>query len=161
MSIIETPPAYSNIHKNLWLGSHPSASGTDHEKFHVIFAFDGRPSYNIYMGQTVIVHPFDDVEHIPKNLEFYLHGLANQVIALAREDGQVLLHCQGGINRSALVMGIVLIILGYTAPAAIALMREKRSPIVLMNKTFEQYLLDYDYNALTALFDKKPVFCEK
>ncbi len=142
---IETPAAFSHIYENLWLGSHPSASGVGHKDFHVIFVFDGRPSYPIFIGQTVIVHPFDDIGRIPPNLPFYLNGLADMAVKLSEEPGKVLLHCSAGINRSALVMGLVLMRKGFSARDAINLMREKRSSMILMNKVFEKYLLDLDY----------------
>lgn len=53
---------------------------------------------------------------------------------------RVLVRCQAGINRSSLVMGIVLMLEGYTADQAISMMRNKRSMAVLMNKSFENYL---------------------
>jgi protein-tyrosine phosphatase len=53
----------------------------------------------------------------------------------------VLIHCRLGLNRSALLTGLVLIDEGYRAKDAIALMRKLRSPYVLANKTFERYLL--------------------
>lgn len=53
---------------------------------------------------------------------------------------KVLVRCQAGINRSGLVMGIVLMLEGYTAEQAIDLMRSKRSSSVLINRSFEQYL---------------------
>ncbi len=54
----------------------------------------------------------------------------------------VLVHCQAGINRSNLVAATVLKKrYNMTGEKAIALLREKRSPLVLANKTFENYLL--------------------
>ena len=58
------------------------------------------------------------------------------------KDGKkVLIRCQAGINRSSFVMAFVLMREGYTAEEAISLMREKRSSWVLMNKSFEEFLL--------------------
>lgn len=60
----------------------------------------------------------------------------------ALDAGQnVLIHCQAGINRSNLVAATVLKKLGYSAEDAIALLREKRSHLVLANKSFEEFLL--------------------
>lgn len=55
--------------------------------------------------------------------------------------GNVLVHCQAGINRSNLVAATVLMNQGLTAQEAIDLLREQRSPLVLANKTFERHLL--------------------
>lgn len=59
---------------------------------------------------------------------------------------KVLVRCQAGINRSGLVMGIVLMLEGFTADEAIKLMREKRSSAVLVNRSFENYLRELKLN---------------
>lgn len=56
------------------------------------------------------------------------------------EHGKTLVHCQAGLNRSGLIAGRTLMLLGYTASEAIALLRQKRSPAVLCNPHFEEYL---------------------
>lgn len=57
-------------------------------------------------------------------------------------DGPTLIHCQAGLNRSNLISAVVLHKMGRTIGEAIALLREKRSPAVLCNRAFEQWLLD-------------------
>lgn len=58
-------------------------------------------------------------------------------IALAVAQGKrVLVRCQAGYNRSGLVVALVLLAHGYTADAAIALIREKRSEFALCNEHF-------------------------
>lgn len=59
-------------------------------------------------------------------------------------DGPTLVHCQAGLNRSALIGALVLMRRGRTAQKAIALLREQRSPAVLCNPLFERWLLDLD-----------------
>lgn len=54
---------------------------------------------------------------------------------------RVLIRCQAGWNRSGLVMALVLMREGYTAQAAIELIRERRSSSALCNSYFEEYLL--------------------
>lgn len=59
--------------------------------------------------------------------------------------GKVLIHCQAGINRSNLTAALVLRAWkGLTSAEAIAMLREKRSPAVLANKTFLRYLESLD-----------------
>jgi protein-tyrosine phosphatase len=71
-----------------------------------------------------------------------------QVVELAdwaidrAERGAVLIHCQAGLNRSALIAAMVLVRMGRAPSDAIALLRERRSPAVLCNPTFEQWLID-------------------
>jgi len=61
-----------------------------------------------------------------------------------RKDAPTLVHCQAGLNRSGLVAALALILDGMDAQAAIALLREKRSPAVLCNAGFERWLLGYE-----------------
>jgi protein-tyrosine phosphatase len=54
---------------------------------------------------------------------------------------RVLIRCQAGVNRSGLISALVLMLEGYTAADAIALLRERRSAHVLSNRHFEEWLL--------------------
>lgn len=57
---------------------------------------------------------------------------------------RVLIRCQAGLNRSGLVMALVLIRDGYTAAEAIHLIRSQRGQAALCNRTFEKWLLTVD-----------------
>lgn len=57
-----------------------------------------------------------------------------------RKKGQVLVHCQAGLNRSSLVVARALMFDGMTADEAITLLRTNRSPACLCNQGFENYL---------------------
>ena len=67
-----------------------------------------------------------------------------QVVGIAHADWKagkkVLIRCQAGLNRSGLIMALVLMKEGYTADEAITLIREKRSRWALCNRTFEKWL---------------------
>lgn len=65
-----------------------------------------------------------------------------QLVNLCRADGPTLVHCQAGLNRSGLVAATALMLEGRTADEAITLLRETRSPAVLCNPVFEQWLLE-------------------
>ncbi len=52
----------------------------------------------------------------------------------------MLVRCHSGYNRSGLVVAQTLIELGQDPATAIALVRQRRSPWALNNRTFEQYL---------------------
>lgn len=54
--------------------------------------------------------------------------------------GPTLLHCQAGLNRSNLVAAASLMLEGLSAGEAISLLRERRSPAVLCNQTFNTWL---------------------
>jgi protein-tyrosine phosphatase len=66
-------------------------------------------------------------------------GIASLVNRL-RTDGPLLVHCQAGINRSALIVCRALMLEGMSADEAIALIREKRSMGCLSNPMFEEWL---------------------
>lgn len=55
---------------------------------------------------------------------------------------RVLIRCQAGLNRSGLVMALVLIRDGYSAADAIELIRSRRGGAALCNSTFERWLLE-------------------
>ncbi len=57
---------------------------------------------------------------------------------------RVLLRCQAGLNRSSLILALVLMIDGYTAQQAIDLIRDKRHAKALFNPHFVEWLLKQD-----------------
>lgn len=61
-----------------------------------------------------------------------------------KQGDRVLIRCQAGINRSGLIMALVLMKEGYSSADAISLMRSKRSEYVLINKDFENLLHTID-----------------
>lgn len=70
---------------------------------------------------------------------------ASDVVVDAMSSGRkVLVHCQAGLNRSALVAGRALMKAGYSSDEAINLLRKSRSPLVLCNETFERQLRSFD-----------------
>jgi len=68
-----------------------------------------------------------------------LHALARFVARLVADGEKVLAHCGMGLNRSALVAGLVLTYLGMNGEDAVARLREKR-PGALFNENFAAYL---------------------
>lgn len=72
----------------------------------------------------------------------------DEVVNMAHNDWkagkQVLIRCQAGLNRSGLIMALVLRKEGYTSQEAIDLIRATRSEWALFNKTFEKWLLALD-----------------
>lgn len=64
-----------------------------------------------------------------------------------RRSGPVLVHCQAGLNRSALVAATALVVgpEHLTGPEALALLRLKRHRGVLCNPHFERYLTGMDH----------------
>jgi protein-tyrosine phosphatase len=68
---------------------------------------------------------------------------ASRKVAEALTDGQtVLVTCQAGINRSALVAALALVRLGHSPQDAVAAVR-KRNDICLCNKRFLAYVYEF------------------
>jgi hypothetical protein len=59
-----------------------------------------------------------------------------------RAGDRVLIRCQAGLNRSGLVTALVLMCEDYTADDAIRLIRERRSPWALCNRSFADWLIE-------------------
>ena len=105
----------------------------------------------------VVVTLYADAQPAPWGVEELRFGFpdadltpefASRAIALARHahrrwrDGErVLVRCQAGVNRSGLVMALVLMLEGMDAHDAIALIRERRAPAVLSNFAYVRWLV--------------------
>lgn len=90
------------------------------------------------MRGELYIRMYDD----PNQSTEQINDIARQVNKWRSEgNGDVLVHCQAGLNRSSLVVARALMLEGMSAPDAIALLREKRSPACLSNKGFENWLL--------------------
>ena len=144
-------PLWSEILPGLWLG------GTDD-------ADTIEDASNIHASRTITKDHFDTVvtlyawanpvDWFVQELRygFYdsglegnadydsLHEAAEFAYKAWKSGKRVLIRCQAGINRSSLTMGLVLMLDGYPAAAAIELMRSKRSNAVLLNDDFVDYL---------------------
>jgi|SRR5689334_2099225 len=68
-----------------------------------------------------------------------LHAVAKLGAELVQRGDRVLAHCGIGLNRSALMIALILRYLGMDGPAAVARCRERR-PGALYNKVFADYL---------------------
>lgn len=67
-------------------------------------------------------------------------ALASKVVKLLAAQEQVLVHCQAGLNRSGLLAAVTLVKMGKQPSDAIDLLRAQRSPLVLCNEAFENYV---------------------
>lgn len=72
-----------------------------------------------------------DTEALKKARDLVLAGL---------EKGPTLVHCYMGLNRSGMVSAYTLMSQGFSAGDAISLLRDKRSPAVLCNEAFHDWL---------------------
>jgi len=85
------------------------------------------------------------------NGDFEQRWLAHkeQIIATAKEQGVVAVHCKGGSGRTGLVIALILVALGYSAEQAIAQVQTIR-PKALTHATqlnyFNAFITDYTGN---------------
>ncbi len=136
-------PLFSHIQGNLWMGGCPVKVAPNEFEYivNLVSLYPWWEPYAIAKFQVhTRVHLNDELE-IPS--EDRLYALARCVNAYRRY-GPTLVHCQAGLNRSGLVAALALIEEGMKAVDAITLLRNKRSPAVLCNRAFEEWLLTRD-----------------
>jgi protein-tyrosine phosphatase len=146
-------PAWTVIGDHLILGAHPA----DRMPTNVdaIANVDSFRFYDVPDRVLYLHFAYRDTDAIPDSAD--LHIVASSLNELRAAGKTVFIHCRLGLNRSALLTGLVLIDEGYRAKDAIEMMRNLRSPYVLENKTFERYLLsDIRTNAITPATYSKP-----
>jgi Dual specificity phosphatase, catalytic domain len=76
-----------------------------------------------------------DAKNLPE-----IHAISEWVHSEWKQGKRVLARCQAGWNRSGIILALVLMLDGYKAEDAIALIRARRSPNALCNKDFVAYL---------------------
>jgi hypothetical protein len=146
-------PAWTVIGDHLILGAHPA--DTMPPNVDAIANVDSFRFYDVPDGILYLHFAYRDANVIPDSTD--LRIAASFLNDLRAAGKTVFIHCRLGLNRSALLTGLVLIDEGYRATDAIEMMRNLRSPHVLENKTFERYLLsNTPTNAITAAASSKP-----
>lgn len=130
-------PLISHITENLWTGGCIDGVELPHDFKHVVSLYPWE-KYKLGPDTERLEHKLYDSAEIPEGPTLY--SVAGYVVGCLRE-GKTLVHCQAGLNRSALVGGLALALRGMSSGGAISLLREQRSPAVLCNRTFEEWLL--------------------
>lgn len=85
-----------------------------------------------------VYFPIDDDDQQLPNL-IKLRAIARMAAGLITQGHRVLAHCGMGFNRSALMAGLILVELGMTGSAAVALLRARRAG-ALYNEMFCAFL---------------------
>lgn len=133
-------PFISKIADNLYMGGCRRGLLLPYHIRHVI---------SLYPWESYRLHASVDTFHETLMYDAAAKPDTDEVHSLAilvnecRESGPTLVHCQAGLNRSGLISAIALVLDGMAPADAIALLREKRSPAVLCNPTFEQFVLEF------------------
>lgn len=135
-------PLVSHITDNLFVGGHSRRADLGDFFSHVFSLYIWEPKYKT---GDVTIHEAVEMLDSPTEDTSLVTDLVPKIVAALNEGGNVLVHCQAGINRSNLTAALVLREWkGLTSAEAIAMLREKRSPLVLANRGFETYLLSLD-----------------
>ena len=141
---------YSEILPGLWQGGtheheeydvmapSPNSRPIGLDEFDVVGTFyqHSRP---VQWHVFEIRYPFMDGDLRDANMT-YLLNIARTLHAEWKAGRRVLTRCQAGWNRSGLITALILIIEGYSAEAAIDLIRRRRTPDALCNPRFEKFL---------------------
>jgi hypothetical protein len=129
-------PLLSQIDGNLWTGGCPASEAPTEFKYIVSLYPWGK--YRVHDHQVYTeTKLFDSHDGVDEERVILLAEYVN----LCRARGMTLVHCQAGLNRSALVAATALILGGMAPAEAVKLLREKRSVVVLCNPAFEQWLM--------------------
>jgi protein-tyrosine phosphatase len=131
-------PLFSHIEDNLYVGGCIDGVRLP-DDFQTVVSLYQWERYALGPNTERVEVEMYDAGEIPD--ESQLHELADTVNAALDRGGKVLVHCQAGLNRSNLVTALALIKRGRTPEQAIALLREKRSPVVLCNRAFSRWLV--------------------
>lgn len=130
----------SHIKDNLWTGGCIDGVRLPDDFLHVVSLY---PWEKFELGPKTrrVEHRFHDAAEMPDLPTVY--SAAGYVLGCMRE-GKTLVHCQAGLNRSGLVAGLALVLDGMSPSEAIALLRGKRSPAVLCNSVFAEWLMELE-----------------
>jgi len=140
---MNTLDLYTEIEPGLWMGACPPSESPDFAQ--AVLNLFGRREYvrrcQVYREERLLDLGLPDTD--------LLGELALWVHEQRTRDLTVLVHCEEGRNRSALITALYLIrFKGALSEEAIALIREKRGSSALYNGNFVRYLrcLDSDFS---------------
>ena len=153
MKALELPPSWpdpapTEILPGLWQGGTSESSligrptKPDHYRgkrpFDLIVTLyaDAQPAP---WGVEEIRYGFPDAEIDPSDLD-RLREIAAYAAKRWKEGARTLIRCQAGVNRSGLVMALLMTELGWKRNAILNHLRALRSPAVLQNRDFRAAL---------------------
>jgi hypothetical protein len=137
----ETPLDAANVFPRIWVGSAPPTDQRlSHFSMIVLCAREVQPERTSWDARIVRARLVDEALSRPELREAVM--AARAVVDEARRGGRVLVTCAQGINRSALVAGMAVMILAPRMPAVevVGIMRARRHPLALSNSHFQAIL---------------------
>lgn len=152
---------WDEIVPNLWLGGHACQFNSEvapegncfireEDGFDLVISLAYQPGFSPPLWTEHHTHRMADAELDPDH-HSRVDELAELVQMSVQNGRKTLVRCLAGLNRSALVTGLALTRMGYAPDEAIRLMRQKRSPYVLCNPSF----VDYIHAATSAATNKE------
>jgi hypothetical protein len=131
-------PVLTEVEPGLWFGGAPEPRPPEGFDFIVnLVAPWARYDPNGIECVNVAVEDGEVTAEVAKQFGDLAHEVNRR-----RDLGQtILVHCQVGLNRSATVVALALMLRGMAASDAIRLLREKRHRLVICNPHFERWLL--------------------
>lgn len=132
-------PVISRVSDTLWFGGVMHGMLLPRRFEHVVSLFPTEMYAVGHRLRSLTLFPFDDGPLVPPAA--ILAGLARWVTA-CRDDAPTLVHCQAGLNRSALVVALASVLEGGSPSDVILTLRDRRDPHVLFNPTFHAWLMD-------------------
>lgn len=134
-------PYISEISAGLWQGGCHQGLVLPEFIDHLVSLYPWERYEVRYQLQTALtVKMYDSTDQGLQQVD----DIAHWVTSVRKEGGNVLVHCQAGLNRSSLVVARVLMIAGMSADEAIRTVREARSEACLCNPAFEAWLRAFD-----------------
>jgi protein-tyrosine phosphatase len=139
------------VGRNLWIGAVPTNPATVDKHFDalVLTAREFQDVFPVhkYPGTELILAPLDDDRPTAVDRVTALKA-ALDVYDLNKKGKKVLVTCAKGVNRSALIAGLAMVLGGDSAAQAIAKIRAARKPpsgaTPLFNQHFCQFIKDVD-----------------
>lgn len=123
-----------------WIDSGRNRGQVNKRNFDSVFTFFGAANPADY-GVHETRFAFYDGDMSDFDVTADLLPIVEQAHAEWKAGKRVLVRCQAGLNRSGLVMALVLMRDGYSAEDAIAKIRDQRGERALCNTIFENWLL--------------------
>lgn len=135
-------PAISRITGTLWMGGCVDGLNLPREIVHVVSLYPWESyRYHEDVRSVLSVRTYDD--DVSKIDSATIDSVVDWIVSRLL-DGQTLVHCQAGLNRSGLYSALALMRMGLDSDSAIRLLREGRDKAVLCNVSFERYLRSRD-----------------
>lgn len=131
----------SHITDNLWMGGCIQDTRLPKEFDYVVSMY---PWEQYALHESTVRFEYQMYDHAEMPDVPTLYAAAGTVLGCLRSGGTTLVHCQAGLNRSGLVTGLALVLSGTDPETAITMLRHKRSPSVLCNPVFADWLRDQE-----------------